>query len=333
MSYWIGRMERAPEPREVGDREGGVRDHRPRRRRRVGDGDDQVLVAHGVEVEPVAAAERRAPVPEHVPGEAQPGRDVLPGRVLVERADRHLGSEEVGHVHVPVPLVAGQRGVLVAQPGVEGQPLGEADLVLHVEAEEGVRPRALEVPLGGEADEAERAAAQEALEVGEGVDAAAEGRVVLVGLVALDQDAGLERVPPAGVEEVAVEGEDVLPDRHVGGDLRPEPRDAPDVDRPERLPPGHEGRERLGRVGLDLLADPRARVAEPEGPEGPGREHPPVLRGRELVPRHERPRELGEVGGQVLLGPVVACSGGTAGRARPGSGRAGPGSSPGRSSA
>ena len=51
---------------EVRGREGRVDDHRPRRERRIGDRDDQVLMVVRVEVEPVASAKRGGAVAEDV---------------------------------------------------------------------------------------------------------------------------------------------------------------------------------------------------------------------------------------------------------------------------
>src|SRR5690606_1076991 len=74
-----------------------------------------------------------------------------------------------------------------------------------------------------------------------------------------------------------------------------------DVDRAREITSRYEHRERLRRVRLHVLPDPRAAEAEPHGVQRPIREHLLVLAGEELVAREELPRELRIVGREELV--------------------------------
>ena len=105
-------------------------------------------------------------------------------------------------------------------------------------------------------------------EVRETEDAQAERRIELVVAVMLDERAGLEQVAAARLREVVLPAHDVLAQPQVRRALRAEARHAADVDRAHAVAAGHEHRQRLARVGFDVLADARAAVAEARGVHG-----------------------------------------------------------------
>ena len=90
----------------------------------------------------------------------------------------------------------------------------------------------------------------------------AERRVDHVVLVVLGQRAGLEHVPAARVDEIALRAEHVLHQPQVAGALRPEAPQAADVDVAHAVARGDEDRQRRRGVGLDVLADARAAEAD-----------------------------------------------------------------------
>ena len=119
----------------------------------------------------------------------------------------------------------------------------------------------------------------------------------------LDERSGLEQVAAARLRDVILPAHDVLPQTQVGRALRPETRHAADVDRAHAVAARHEHRQRLARVGLHVLADARAAVADARGVHGLA-ERLAVLAGQELIGGNEGPGKLGKVGGQPLIGVV-----------------------------
>ncbi len=163
------RQFQVPLDRTDGDRPGAVEgrarerridEHRTRCRRRVRHRHDQVLVAVGVEVEPVAASHGSAAVAEDVPREARAWRHVLVRRVLVELSRRRLRGAQIRKRRVAAVDILRHRRELVAQSAVQRQPRRDLIVVLRVETEEREPPVAIELRVGRESDEARRRRAQ-----------------------------------------------------------------------------------------------------------------------------------------------------------------------------
>ena len=179
------------------------------RARKIG---DRVLIEERLLVEdPVPAANRRCAVAANVPGEADPRRELRPGRVEEQRiADRDLRIHDVAQVrHLPVAFV-GRRNELVAEAGVHRQLVRDPDVILQPRPEEMLAVMPLEVGAGLGDLELLRDAGQEIGHAPEPQAAARAALGIAVVPEVLPVDTGLDRMASGHDQQLVGELVEVL---------------------------------------------------------------------------------------------------------------------------